>query len=414
VGAEGAQGDDPVRFLEQSEYRRSLLVRDLLTVDNDYAAERMAKYGLEGEGWDVLPERDPPSRALRPADVARFIAGEVIAWGSESSAPLVPAALPETQTQWADLGRRVFFEYPLRADQVYGALVSLEGALEQTGFLLVDDAWVGLRLFQDDDGIVRVGETCSQCHSSIGPDGELTGARSNRAMDVGATRLLVQGLTPGALPPELDSTSAADWDRLGPGRTDVLGDGLFNPFAFPDFGGLGDMPLLQHNANWRQQGTATLAVRCETLFITSNSQKTRPPRVLVWALSVYLRSLEPMPPLRDRGDVPQADRGEEVFTEAGCSGCHVPPLYTSESLISIQAIGTDPAAGESESRGTGYYRIPSLRGIARLAPYLHHGAFDTLQAMFQPGRDEEEPGHTYGLDLSEEDRSALIAFLETI
>jgi hypothetical protein len=409
-----AAGEGPKRFVEDTSYRRAVLLDDLVTLENDYAAERFQKYGIEGEGWDALPERDPPSRPLRPADVAKFIAGEPVDWEAEPATRLEPEAFPQTQAEWISLGRRVFYEYPLRADATYGALVTLEGALEQTGFLLVDDAWVGLRLFQDNDGTIAVGETCSQCHSSIGPDGALTGAKSNRAMDVGATRLLVAGLTPGDLPPELDSTSAADWDRLGPGRSDVLGDGVFNPFAFPDFGGLGEQPLLHHNANWWQRGTATLAVRCDTLFITSNSRESRLPRVLVWALAVYIRSLEPSPPLRTRSEVPEADRGEEVFSEAGCSGCHVPPLYTSDTPMAVGAIGTDPSAGESPSRGTGYYRIPSLRGIARLAPYLHHGAFESLEAMFTPGRDDAEPGHTYGLNLSEADRTALIAFLETI
>ena len=74
--------------------------------------------------------------------------------------------------------------------------------------------------------------------------------------------------------------------------------------------------------------------------------------------------------------------------------------------------GTDPAAGTSPGRGTGYWRIPSLRGVGGNAPYLHHGAFPTLEAMFTPGR--EEPGHTFGLDLDAAERADLIAFLRTI
>ena len=48
----------------------------------------------------------------------------------------------------------------------------------------------------------------------------------------------------------------------------------------------------------------------------------------------------------------------------------------------------------------------------RTAPYLHHGAVPSLEVMFDPAR--EEPGHEFGLDLSESDRQALLAFLESI
>ena len=89
-----------------------------------------------------------------------------------------------------------------------------------------------------------------------------------------------------------------------------------------------------------------------------------------------------------------------------------PPTYTSDRLVSLEEVGTDPAAGTSPARGTGYYRIPSLRGVGRTAPYLHHGAVRTLEEMLSPER--EEPGHEFGMDLSEEERSQLIAFLRSI
>jgi hypothetical protein len=239
----------------------------------------------------------------------------------------------------------------------------------------------------------------------------MSGVLSNRAMNVGAARLLSLGLSPGELPPEIDSTSLQDLDRLGPGRNDVLADGVFNPFAIPDFGGIVDVPYLQHNANWVHEGAATLAIRCETLFITSSGERSRIPRVLSWALSMYFRSL-PAPPPLDATPMPEAARGEEVFEASGCSACHTAPLYTSDRQVTLDMIGTDRAAGDSPSRRTGYMRIPSLRGVGRAAPYLHHGAIDSLEEMFDPDRDE--PGHPFGLDLPADDREALIAFLRSI
>ncbi|MCP4873781.1 MAG: hypothetical protein GY898_34265 [Proteobacteria bacterium] len=404
-------GDDPVEYVENVHYGRAVLERDLTDHDNSYASRRLDRYGLEGTGWSSLPVRDVPSRSLTDVDVAAAFAGEPFPNDARLTT-LVPDELPTTTEAWVDLGRRVFFEYPLRQDSTYAALLTVEDGLDQAGFLRDGDTRVGLRVFENDDGDLVVGNTCAQCHASPDPrTGELSPTLANRQMDIGVARLLADGLTPGDLPPELDSTAAGDWDRLGPGRSDVLADGAFNPYAYPDLGGIADLPYLHHNANWFHRGTATLAVRCETLFITANNERTRIPRVLSWALAEYYRSLEAPPPLVDEvSDLAAA--GEALFLDSVCVDCHTPPLYTSEREVRVNEIGTDPSAGGSFARGTGNYRIPSLRGVGRTAPYLHHGAFDTLEAMFDPERDE--PGHEHGLDWSDADREALIAFLKTI
>jgi len=404
-------GDDPVEYVENVRYGRAVLERDLTDRTNAYAARRLAVYGIQGEGWSTLRERDPASRALTETDVAAALAGEPLPEGRRLE-PLVPEELPTTTEAWVALGRRVFLEYPLREDATYTALLAVPGALDEAGFLRDGDTRVGLRVFENEDGDLAVGNSCAQCHATPDPrTGDLSATLANRAMNIGAARLLAGGLVPGDLPPELDSTDAADWDRLGPGRSDVLADGVFNPYAFPDLGGIADVPFLHHNANWRHRGTATLAVRCETLFITANSERTRIPRVLSWALAEYYRSLAPPPPLIDETSDLAAD-GEALFLDSVCVECHTPPLYTSDREVGVGEIGTDPEAGDSFARGTGLYRIPSLRGVGRTAPYLHHGVLDTLEAMFDPERDE--PGHEHGLDWSEADRVALIAFLKTI
>lgn len=405
--------DDPVAYIADAPYRRAILERDLTTLDNRYADKRLDNYGLGTSGWDALPALDRPSRPLTQADLDAALAGDDLVAG-DALTTLVPASLPETEEEWIALGRRVFFEYPLRADATYAALLEIPGALDDTGWLRdPDGAVVGLRVFEHEDGSTRVGNTCAQCHASYGGRGEpeLDGVLSNRAMNVGAARLLVMGLTPGELPPELESTSTGDLDRLGPGRGDVLSDGEFNPYAFPDFGGLGQLPYLHHNANWHHRQTATLAVRCETLFITASGERARIPRVLSWALAVWQRSLPAPAPLESPS--PDAARGEEVFAEASCDTCHVPPLYTSDLEIDVESIGTDPSAGLSPVRWSGHYRIPSLRGVGRTAPYLHDGAFESLEAMFSDKR-SPDAGHRHGLDLSDADRAALLAFLRSI
>ncbi len=403
--------DDVVAYIEDAAYRRAILERDLTDDSNTYAADRLANYGLGDEAWDALPAVDRPSRPLFDEDRDAVAAGEDLAGGTLTT--LVPDDLPATDAEWIALGRRVFFEYPLRRDPTYTALLQVEDGLEQTGWLRDGDgSWVGLRVFEDDDGSMVVGNTCAQCHASYEGSDEpvLDGVLSNREMNVGAARLLVMGLVPGDLPPEQESTSLGDLDRLGPGRGDVLADSQFNPYAFPDFGGLGDMPYLHHNANWVHRGVATLAVRCETLFITSSGRQSRIPRVLSWALARWQRSLAAPEPLEEPG--PQFDEGEAVFEALGCDDCHTPPLYTSAREVTVEEIGTDPAAGLSPVRRSGHYRIPSLRGVGRTAPYLHDGSIDSLDAFL--GDRGDDAGHPYGQGLTDEERAVLLAFLRAI
>jgi mono/diheme cytochrome c family protein len=416
--------DDPRAYVEETAYRRGVLERDLFTTENRYAERRLQMYGVEGTGWDSLPERDPPSIPLSLAARDELVAGGTPAFDETSATRLSPSAWPSGDAEWISLGERVFYEYPLRVEDTYDALARTEGALEDAGFLLAgpatpvppaDASFVGLRVFREDgDDAPHVGPTCAQCHASLDPLGRPTAVRANRRMDVGLARLLAMGLSPGNLPSDIESSSVEDLLQLGPGRADVLPDGIFNPFAYPDFGGLRDMPYLHHSVNWYQRGTATLAVRCETLFITSGGERYRIPRVLSWALAAFLRSLPPPEPLVAEPDAALAARGEEVFDEADCSSCHVPPLFSSEALVRVDEVGTDPLAGESPERGSGFYRIPSLRGVGRNAPYLHQGRFPTLRDMFNPRRDPAVDGHPFGLELGEGDREALLQFLQSI
>jgi hypothetical protein len=75
-------------------------------------------------------------------------------------------------------------------------------------------------------------------------------------------------------------------------------------------------------------------------------------------------------------------RGEQVFTRAGCAGCHTPPIYTNNKLVPVDGftridhaqsppaadilvgarLGLDPGLALKTRKGTGYYirkRAPS-------------------------------------------------------
>jgi len=175
------------------------------------------------------------------------------------------------------------------------------------------------------------------------------------------------------------------------------------------------------------------------------SKKSRYSDEQLYALALFLYSLEP-PPNPNKFDA-LASKGKRVFEEQGCALCHTPPLYTNNKLTPADgfvvpdehrkrfevmsiSVHTDPTSTLKTRRGTGYYKVPSLKGVWYRGPFEHNGSVATLEDWFDPRRlrDDYVPtgfrgygvkkravkGHAFGLDLPAEDRRALIAFLKTL
>jgi hypothetical protein len=170
----------------------------------------------------------------------------------------------------------------------------------------------------------------------------------------------------------------------------------------------------------------------------------RTPDAMLYALALFIESLQPPP----NPNQPNAAtrRGEAVFREQGCGNCHTAPLYTNnrltlaagyhppESVMRLTgamniSVGTDPNLAMKTRKGTGFYRVPSLRMVWMEACLLHDGSIGTLEELFNPARLEPgfrssnwapivKPhaveGHTFGLNLVPADRAALIGFLRTL
>jgi hypothetical protein len=165
----------------------------------------------------------------------------------------------------------------------------------------------------------------------------------------------------------------------------------------------------------------------------------------LYALAKYLWALKP--PKNPNPFNDQAKRGQEVFTKQGCPVCHTPPLYTNNALtpadgfevpddhrtkynIMDVSVGTDPGLTLKTRRGTGYYKVPSLKGVWYRGPFSHDGSVATLEDWFDPNRLRTDyvptgfkgagvtrravPGHPFGLSLTAEEKAALIAFLKTL
>jgi len=165
------------------------------------------------------------------------------------------------------------------------------------------------------------------------------------------------------------------------------------------------------------------------------------------ALGKYIYSLQP-PPNPNQPNALTA-RGEQVFARSGCAGCHTPPLYTNNRLVPVDGfapfahpssppasdvmrlnVGLDPGLALKTRKGTGYYKVPSLKGVWYRGPFEHSGSIASLEEWFDPARLRDDylpkgwnppdtrmrpiPGHRFGLNLSAEDTRALIAFLKTL
>lgn len=119
-----------------------------------------------------------------------------------------------------------------------------------------------------------------------------------------------------------------------------------------------------------------------------------------------------------------AQRGRKLFFgKANCSACHAGPNFSDGGFHNV-GVGIDdeePDVGRhsvsSLEGDRGSFKTPSLRDIARTAPYMHDGRFATLEEVVDyydkggtanPQLDEE----IFKLDLTEQEKADLVAFLK--
>jgi hypothetical protein len=336
-------------------------------------------------------------------------------------------------------------------------------------------------------GVLELGElSCATCHTRVMPDGTvLKGAQGNFPFDRALAWAFRRHAPPGLVRlatrqaftmPGLAADPMAElllrpegeivgmYEAIPPGVLARQGSSLFRPPVIPDLIGLEDVHyldrsgLVQHRDALDLMRYAALNQGADDLagfggFIpAAEDSRTRPaPETQtrysdeqLYALALYVYSLKP-PANPNRFDG-RAGRGREVFRRERCDRCHPPPLYTSNELlpvdgfeppaghlgkfdVSAHRIDTDPELALKTRRGTGFYKVPSLRGVWYRGPFEHNGSVATLEDWFDarrtddayvptgfrgPGKSRPVKGHRFGLNLSAEDRSTLIAFLKTL
>ena len=131
---------------------------------------------------------------------------------------------------------------------------------------------------------------------------------------------------------------------------------------------------------------------------------------------------------------PSELEGLNVFRSfvSRCGECHTPPLFSNQEIAIIgvpepKGRPFDPGAGASSGIPSqrGGFRVPSLRNIAKTAPYMHQGNFESLRdtvAFYNGGRGHAVPEdenllihwHVWDPDLREEELDRLVDFLHAL
>lgn len=349
-----------------------------------------------------------------------------------------------------------------------------------------------MRFVVRDKGKVELGIlSCAMCHTRVMPDGTtIKGAQGNFPDDrsfayesrIEAAQSKDKDKPLYELRDFMRRSYAAPWlhndpnaepdrmtldeiasvlEAIPPGTCARQGSSAFYPARIPDLIGvkqrlnLDASGLVRHRTIADLMRYAALNQGADTLSsygefrpkgeLPDPSTESRYSDEQLYALGLYVYSLKP-PKNPNKFDA-LAARGQKVFKREGCALCHTPPLYTNNKLtpadgfkspdehrkrydVLPMSVGTDPRLTLMSRRGTGYYKVPSLKGLWYRGPFEHNGSVATLEDWFDPRRlrDDYVPtgfrgygvrtravkGHLFGLDLSEKDRSGLIAFLKTL
>jgi len=445
---------------------------------------------VDARFYDAIPVR--PIYKSYPAYAPGKTPAGYLDWLKQQEPAIAfDASRLQTAEDWTRAGE-VVFDAPILYDTDF-RVVSAGDLLDpdwyrETALPLGKDGTVPfVRYVIRKKGVVEVGQlSCGMCHTRVMMDGTvLKGAQGNAPLGaINAFRLRGQTgeppvdmrqlnrflfATPWLRPDPIDRLTIEDLVAIGkgtpPGVIPRQRSSIFAPTQVPDLIGIKDRKYLDRTGISQQRDIGDL-MRYAALnqdadsyssyggFVPAIALNGRmpPPSAFerysdeqLYALALYLYALQP-PPNPNAFDE-TARRGQQVFEREGCARCHTPPLYTSNVLtpaagfsipeehlrkydILPEVIGTDTRLTMNTRRGTGYYKVPSLKGVWYRGPFEHMGSVATLEDWFDARRvrDDYVPtgfkgyrvttravkGHEFGLALPPEDKKMLLAFLRTL
>lgn len=104
------------------------------------------------------------------------------------------------------------------------------------------------------------------------------------------------------------------------------------------------------------------------------------------------------------------------FIKLGCPTCHVGPAVGGTSFQKLGLVKPYPDQSDlgrfqvTKSEGDKmYFRVPSLRNVAKTAPYFHNGSLETLPVVVRT-----MASHQLGVELTDADVEILVAFLGSL
>jgi len=134
------------------------------------------------------------------------------------------------------------------------------------------------------------------------------------------------------------------------------------------------------------------------------------------ALAAYTNSHAfSLSPYAKRGLSESARRGRRLFfsDETRCATCHSGPYYTDSTPTAttrLHDVGTGTADKSEKMQPA--YDTPTLLGVYRTAPYLHHGMAGTLADVLTTQNPNDQHGKTS--HLSAEQIADLVAFMKSL
>jgi CxxC motif-containing protein (DUF1111 family) len=136
---------------------------------------------------------------------------------------------------------------------------------------------------------------------------------------------------------------------------------------------------------------------------------------LIDELTFFMEMLA-MPPSTEGSE---NERGREVFSEVGCTNCHVEELPGSNGPVRLYSDLLLHDVQPEDYRGVvqgsaehDEFRTTSLRGIRFTAPYWHDGQSFTIDEAIRRHESEGAQSRQAYEELSEADREALLEFVE--
>jgi cytochrome c peroxidase len=123
----------------------------------------------------------------------------------------------------------------------------------------------------------------------------------------------------------------------------------------------------------------------------------------------------------------QEKKGLVLFvSKAACSQCHNGPNFTDSQFHALGVPQKGPLAEDlgryavtKDEKDKGAFKTPSLRSIALSAPYMHDGAFETLEEVVDfynqgGGTASNKSPKILKLNLTKQEKKDLVAFLRAL